>query len=460
MFRRTSNRLNRRALMGGLSAMAGMPMVVQARHQTTATLATPDEMEETPIDGPGDTMMPLLSNNAMWERFGARAIGYTAYGGADIGECTSTVQRVGDDGTFDDWYREWMATAHRVAAIGDESAARGHVVSAREAYFRATNYFHVAYMPLFGAPVDQRLVEAFELQTATFEKGAALLDSPVEAVEIPFEGTTLPGYLVTVDDSGAPRPTIIHTDGYDGTIQEMYFAHAPAAIRRGYNVLLFDGPGQGRNLIRDGMTIRPDWETVVTPVVDYALTRPEIDPERIILAGWSLGGLLAPRAAGVEHRIAALVADPGQWDLRDVVVDFLPLDPADKAKFPDIDPALLDPMEASLTGSEADPMDRWELVQRGMWVHGVDTIYDLLADLVRFEVSSVAANITCPTIITAAEDDPLAVGAPTLFDAVGSSDKVLVSFTQAEGASGHCEVFARTLYHQRVYDWLDETLGN
>ena len=84
----------------------------------------------------------------------------------------------------------------------------------------------------------------------------------------------------------------------------MYFAHAPAAIRRGYNVLLFDGPGQGRNLIKDGIHIRPDWENVVRPVIDYALTRPEIDPDKIVLAGWSFGGFLAPRAAALRasHR--------------------------------------------------------------------------------------------------------------------------------------------------------------
>jgi len=404
--------------------------------------------------------MPLLSNNPMWETFGQRLIGYTASGGADLGEVISTIRRVGDAGTADDWYREWRATAERIAAIGDECAAAGHVVSAREAYFRASTYFHGAYMPLFGKPVDPRLVEAFELETSTFQKGGALLETPLEVIEIPFEGTTLPGYFIKVDDSGTPRPTVIHTNGYDGTVQEMYFAHAPAANRRGYNVLLFDGPGQGRNLIRDGMTIRPDWETVVAPVVDYALTRSDVDPERIVLNGWSFGGLLAPRAAGVEHRIAALVADPGQWDMRYAVLEMLPLEPAQKEAFPDIDPALLAPMEAWLESPEADPMVRWQVVQRGMWVHGVDSVYDYFADLVRFEVSSVAASITCPTFIAAPEGDPLAAGAPALHEAISSTNKVLMPFTEAEGADGHCESLARRLYHQRVYDWLDATLGS
>jgi alpha/beta hydrolase family protein len=100
----------------------------------------------------------------------------------------------------------------------------------------------------------------------------------------------------------------------------MFVCHVAAAVERGYNILLFDGPGQGRCLIHDGLLIRPDWENVVRPVIDYALARPEVDPDRIVLAGWSFGGFLAPRAACFEDRMAALWADPGQWDQGDAVL--------------------------------------------------------------------------------------------------------------------------------------------
>jgi len=123
-------------------------------------------------------------------------------------------------------------------------------------------------------------------------------------VSIPYQDTTLPGYLFLVDDSGAPRPTIICTTGYDSTSQECYFVLAVAAMRRGYNVLAFDGPGQGGALHLQKLVMRPDWEAVITPVVDYALTRPEIQPDRIAGFGYSLGGYLLARAAAFEHRLA------------------------------------------------------------------------------------------------------------------------------------------------------------
>src|SRR5262249_56863848 len=114
-------------------------------------------------------------------------------------------------------------------------------------------------------------------------RGGVRDDPAVEAVEIPFEETSLPGYFHRADESGEPRPTLIATNGYDATVHEAHFAHAIPAVRRGYNCLTFDGPGQGRALIKQGLVMRPDWETVVRPVVDYVLARPEVDPRRVAL---------------------------------------------------------------------------------------------------------------------------------------------------------------------------------
>src|SRR3712207_6143485 len=167
------------------------------------------------------------------------------------------------------------------------------------------------------------------------------MTSPVEPVEIPFEGTTLPGYFCRVDDSDRPRPTLICTNGYDSTIYELYLDFA-AALRRGYNLLLYDGPGQGRPLIKQGLVMRPDWENVVRPVVDYALTRPEVDAEKLVIMGISLGGYLAPRAASAEHRLAACIADPGLWDMLEAMKARLSALPKDVLeKFPDVDPEVL-----------------------------------------------------------------------------------------------------------------------
>lgn len=401
--------------------------------------------------------MPVLSPNPMWETFGLRALPYALYGGADLGECTTTAERVGADGTADDWYREWMATAKRLIAGAQESEHRGHIVSAREAYLRASTYAHVAYFPLFGEPVDPRLVEASSTETDAFLRAAAMLQPAVEAVEIPFAGQSLPGYFVSASDSSGPRPTLVVVNGYDSNIQENYFAQGPAAARRGYHCLVFDGPGQGRNLIRDGMRLRPDWETVVAAAIDWVLTRPEVDPKRVVLAGWSFGGFLAPRAAGFEHRIAALIADPGQWD-QSAGLRALPVPPETLADLDRADPAPFAASEEMLRSPKADPMLRWRIIQRGLWVHGKSNLLELAKEIARFEISSVVQDIRCPTLLTMAEGDPIARGAPVLYEHL-RCPKTLIQFTLAEGSGGHCEALARGLYHQRVFDWLDETLA-
>lgn len=401
--------------------------------------------------------MPLLSENPMWEAFGQRALLTTGAGGADFGECLAAVRAVGEDGDAGDWHRAWSEAGERVAAGAEESASKGHGISAHEAYLRASTYHRTAYAPLFGAPVDPRLTAAFECDAECFRRGAELASFPLEAFEIEAEFGSMPAYVARPDDSGEPRPTIVQTDGYDGNVHEMFFSTAPAALRRGYNWVGFDGPGQGRCLIRDGLPLRPDWENVVRPAIDAVLELPAVAPDRVVLAGWSLGGFLAPRAAAFEHRLAALVADPGQWDLGPPAVALLPLSDADKEAFPDIDPEKLAPMEKWLA-EEAEPLMRWRLAQRGLWVHGVDSLFELFKALNEFELSSVAGQISCPTLVTMAEGDPMAAGAPQLHEAI-DAPKRLLKFSAAEGAGGHCEAMARSLYHQRVFDWLDETLA-
>jgi pimeloyl-ACP methyl ester carboxylesterase len=137
---------------------------------------------------------------------------------------------------------------------------------------------------------------------------------PILPVEIPYENTTLPGYFHRVDESDTSRPLLILHTGFDGSAEEMHGEGARAGVERGWNVLVFDGPGQYVPIHRERLPFRPDWEKVVTPVVDFALTLPGVDPEKIALMGVSFGGYLAPRAAAFEKRISALVANDGIYD--------------------------------------------------------------------------------------------------------------------------------------------------
>ena len=399
--------------------------------------------------------MKIQFDDPLFEAWTQRFLYTMSEGGCEIGEIKATAARI-PEGDRDAWYREWTATADRLFAQAEGCAAKNARVSARGLYLRAATYYRLSYPLLYGRPTDPRVKAGYAREAAAFARAAALFDPPIVSVAIPFENVTLPGWFYL--GGVGTRPLIIGTNGYDETVQMMHYGHAAAAQRRGYHVLIFDGPGQGRTLIEDDVPMRPDWETVVRAVVDFALTLPGIDPARIALAGWSFGGYLAPRAASGEPRIAALIADPGQWDLIGAIRTQFPrfgVSGAVAAAIPDVDERELQSVFAAI---RANPQLNWTFVQRGLWVHRVDTLMDYLRACVSFRLSDRVSAITCPTLITMADNDPVAMSAKRLYDAL-TCPKTFVRFTAAEGADDHCEGSARSVYFQRAYDWLDDVFG-
>ena len=377
--------------------------------------------------------MTYLFKDELLDELGTLALGYIPYGGADFGEVAAVARAVGD-GDRNAFYDAWLAAADRFAS--------------RQLYLRAACFYGASYRPLFGFPVDERLKDAFRKQIAAFERGLSLLDVPADVLRVPFEGTTMPAYVIHPPDAprDEARPLLISTNGYDATVVDMFFATAVEAVRRGYRCLIFDGPGQGEMLIEQGLHLRPDWETVVRAVVDVAVTLPYVDTSRMVLTGWSLGGYLAPRAASGEPRLAACVADPGLYGMTSALGSVT----GDKGIQTAIG-ALSQMMEKS-------PRMRWGIEQRGYWVNGVDNLADYIKCISEFTLEGRADKIECPTLLTTAENDPLGATAQPLYDAL-ACPKRLVKFTAAEGAGMHCEQMNRSLLNRTVFDWLDEVLA-
>ncbi|MFE9371143.1 alpha/beta hydrolase family protein [Streptomyces sp. NPDC006711] len=383
-----------------------------------------------------------------------RAAGFTAYQGADLGEILVTARDI-TDGDEPSWHRAWKATAERVAAIGEGALASGHRVSAREALLRASNYYRTAEFYLRDAPAtDPEVALLSRRSRETFVKAVALLDTPVETVAIPYEDTTLPGYLFLVDDSGAPRPTVIYTNGFDSTAEEAYFVIAAAALRRGYNVLAFDGPGQGAVLREQQLTFRPDWEAVTTPVVDYALSRPETDPARVALFGYSLGGCLVARAAAYEHRVAALILDDGVLDFGAAFERGMPAEVITWiAEGRDAQ------ANAALAAAAAENTQvRWAL-RNGVWTLGAQSYADLVRRSRPYALEGHLDKIVAPALVLEAANDQFFEGQPRrVAEGLVNASATLVTLSEAEGSGEHCHVGAFHRAHQVMFDWLDTTL--
>jgi dienelactone hydrolase len=382
-----------------------------------------------------------------------RAAGSAPYGGADLGEviATSRAIRRGDD---ESWLCEWRATAQRVHTLADTCLQAGHRVSAREAYLRASNYYRTAEFFRRKKPAgDDEVLALSRLSRETFVRATELMERPVRQVNIAYEDTVLPGYLFLVDDSGTPRPTVIYTNGYDSTAEEAWFAVAAAAIERGYNVLAYDGPGQGAVIREQGLVFRADWEAVINPVLDYASQLPEVDSNAIAHFGYSLGAYLVARAAAFDRRAAALILDDGIYDFHQAYRNAVPtlvmkLVGARRDRIPNW-------LMAGL--ARVDTQARWGL-DNGLWTMGGDSYADFLRRTAAYSLDGLADRITAPSLIMDAEDDQFLHGQPSALAAAMSAPVTMARFTTAEGAGEHCHVGSLTRAHQVMFDWLDDTL--
>ena len=408
---------------------------------------------------PNDAKYPFFPDNVQFWYETKRAFGASSYGASEFGEVMATATRI-TSGDNDSWYDEWNATAERVFAEAEAQRAAGHRISARDSYLRAATYFRGSEFFLHGNPNDPRIDSAYKKSIQAYKSCCALYDPPILPVEIPYENTTLPGYFHRVDESNIKRPLFIMHSGFDGSAEELHGEGARAGIERGYNVLTFDGPGQYGPIHRERLPFRPDWEMVVIPVVDFALTLPGVDPEKIALMGVSLGGYLAPRAAAFEKRISALIANDGVYDygVANLGGPILrrgaqPLEAAIMAKeAPEIDRKLKEMMKAS-------PIAAWALTH-GMFVTGTSSPRaDVAATLGYHLRDGIAEKISCPTLVLDAEEDMFFKGQPEELYEHLTCPKTLMRFTVAEGAGAHCQVGAHRLAFARIYDWLDKTFA-
>jgi alpha-beta hydrolase superfamily lysophospholipase len=387
--------------------------------------------------------------NAQW----LRTAGHAYAGGADLGECLAAARGIREPSP-DSWRDAWLAMADRVAGAAEVSLAAGRYLSAHGGFLRASNYYRSAYIFLFGPGPDPRLVDAYCRQRVAFQQAISARPGWGEAIDIPFEGKILHGYFFAAQGH-SPRPTLIMTGGYDSTAEEAYFFSGAAALARGYNFVCFDGPGQGAALIEDGMAFRPDWETVVSAVLDRVNERSEVDPARVALMGMSFGGYLAPRAATGNPSLSACIADPGQYSLLEEAQTRLPR--ALARQLPDGSPLMLEAIDALIRLRINHPTKGWT-IRRCMWVHGVNRPIDYLRLTAQYTLEGRIERIRCPTLIASAEGDAIGATAGKLFEKL-TCPKVFQRFSTAEGAGSHCESGARALFNQRAFDWLDPVLA-
>lgn len=383
-------------------------------------------------------------------------LGAAGYGAAETGEALSTFDRIHARGnSYLAVFEEFQAEGRRLRTQGDEHRRGGMKVSARSCYLRSAMYFDQAlYFTLASTrPTRKHEGELYRQMESAFAAAAALFTPRFEPVRIPYGRTHLPGWMLTPPGRRMRRPTIILNNGSDAQNVDMYVYGGAAAIERGWNALIFEGPGQGSNLFLRNMPFVVDWEKVVTPVVDFLRRRPDVDRRRISIAGQSFGGYLVERAAGFEHRLAAVVPDPGVTDVfaggwSTKLPRFL-LDMLYAGKAEEFNRTWADILRNLPANEQFDVAKRSE-------IYGNGSFYERMNLARKFKLTrSIVRRIEAPVAVIEAEGEQYFPGQQqTVYDWL-KRPKALIKFTAAEGAQLHCEPMAPQRRNEQVYDWLE-----
>ena len=340
----------------------------------------------------------------------------------------------GEDAGSADFLAAWTDLSDALEAQAETALKAGHRKTAGDLYFRAVNYLcNAERMQSASAPgrldVYRRVLGLARL---AFENR----DPLVSRVAVPYAGTTLPAYFSRAPAAAdGPAPVVILWNGLDSTKEHMYTSsHWAELAARGISCLMVDCPGSGEALRLQGLTARVDTEAWAAACVDYLLTRPDVDPARIGLAGWSLGGYYAPRAAAFEKRLALVVAWGANHNWGAV-------------------------QRRRLEREGERPVPHyWEHV---LWVWGQPDLDTFIGFADQIHLDGVVSGITVPFLICHGANDrqiPVEYAHRSYRQATASPRRDLRIFAAAEGGAEHIGLDHLPYVSAYIADWVSDVL--
>jgi len=379
-----------------------------------------------------------------------RQMGSSTYGGSSVGECLALTNRI-TDGLPESWVEEFTKLADLQQKDAHKRAMKGHTVSARDQFFKASNSYRAAeYYTSCHNPIHQKLgikardcfKEAMDMMWHTFEDHL-----------LSYKSIDLPVYFMSPSPHEQKRKTLLIVSGFDGTLEEEYLMRGYAALERGYNVALFAGPGQ-MDVFRfySSTHFEPDFENPTKTVIDFIEGRPEVDMRKLALMGISFGGYFSARAASHDSRIKGLIANSPILNLHDYLTAFTGYDPAETA----------DEMNFGIEDLPEIPEDMMSAQQKSMAEglmlrFGQTTFKDTFIYLREFIVGDAISNIKCPSLALVGSGEGGEPGKQynEFCDKVSGS-VTKHEFTEFEGADTHCQLGNPSYAAAVALDWLDE----
>lgn len=368
-------------------------------------------------------MFMYFPNHKPWSFLVQRLIDECVQEGGDFNECERTLRRI-PEGDAPAWYAEWVKSAELIERLAEEAAGKGREVTAREAYIRAFTYYRTAQFWI--EYEDERKNRAFLKALDCFQKANSIGAPLYERVEIPFEGTSLPGYFCRAQGRQRQRgPVVLYVGGADTFAEQLIYMGVGRMTKRGLSCLTMTGPGQGEVVRVKKIYTRPDYEKPIGAALDYLEKREDVDPERMGVMGVSMGGYYAARGAALDPRPRACLLFGACYSVLDDLYDF----------FPPIRPSL-------------------------QWIVGAKESDEARERFEKFTLKGVIGEMKCPLLINHGAEDFIVspAAAQKTYDGARCPKEMRI-WRPEEGGAAHCMGDNRAQAYAYMFDWLAERLG-
>lgn len=332
----------------------------------------------------------------------------------------------------------WVAGMKRLADKAHEEGRTENEI----AYRRMTEFFLYDSDPQKKQTYEDAAALFYDYFGDYFDKGI------VTRTRVPYGGGYLPVMSVKAKN-GKPIDTILLHGGNDSYFEEFFFAMLYFA-ERGFDVYLFEGPGQGGVLRVQEKKLDYQWEKPVKAGLDY------FDIKESAIIGASLGGYLAPRAAAFEPRIKRVVGWSIFPDFFDVIIADHPgvMRSAIGGVFKlGLGKAMNGVYEKMMKKNE---LVRWNLLH-GMYAYDAKTPDEYVRRIRKFTLKGIAGHITQDVLILGAREDHFIM--PKLFheeyDLLTNVRSLTLNlFTDQQDAGAHCNVGNTKLALDTMADWI------
>ena len=273
---------------------------------------------------------------------------------------------------FADISREFSAAAARQETLARQAESVGNGADARDRYYIAACFYTNAMWAIYEDGNPQRIAWQ-ERKRACYDKFIEYAGRPIERVELPYQGKKIQAilHLPAARRPNEKVPCVMYIPGMDG-VKEDNPASGDPFLEKNFAVLAIDGPGQGETRETGICCTASNYADAGKLAADYLVNRPEIDPDRLGVMASSMGSYWAPRVVAGEKRfkacaVSGVCMEPGQYAI------FNMSSPTFKLNY--------------------------------MYMAGYDDEAAFDEFCRSLSLRGVTANITCPYMVAAGEDD-------------------------------------------------------